>query len=306
MTQYNASMLTDEALQRLIAALKPSEAPQPDMPAKELGFLFEKLLEELTPALQSIIPAAQCAFDARTFERYSSALRASGSALYVLARPNDQAGFVLVRMGAAAVEWWLTRSLGGQSSPLVSRDQTSISPIGARVGRIAVDLALGSLARILSSWSVDVAFQECKLATDVSELPDSPDDPMVYRVAFRMAPDADNAVLEIFASDPLWATWCDAAKAQMPNDDSATQAKQGDSEWSDVFSQTVEAVPIIAEAILCQQEVDLSDVAGWRPGKIVPLEATSETLVNLVSGEMPLLRGVLGKRDGKLCLRVSG
>jgi flagellar motor switch protein FliM len=299
-------MLTDEALQRLIAALKPSAAPQPDMPEAELRFLFEKLAEELTPALQSIVPISECSFEGQAFVRYSSALNSTDPALYVLARQNEQPGFVLVRLGAVAVEWWLTRSLGGQSSPRTSIELSQISKIGARVGRIAIDLTLGTLARILSSWSVDVAFQECKLATERADLPNPQDDPMVERATMRIAPDAGDAKLELFIAEPLWGKWSEAAKAQTPRDDSATQAKPADSEWQDVFSHTLEAVPVVAEAILCQQEVDLSEVAEWRPGKVVPLEVTSEKLVDLMSGEMTLLRGVLGKRDGRLCLRVSG
>lgn len=306
MIQQSASALSDETLQRLIAALKPGATAQPDMPEAELGFLFEKLAEELTPALQSVVPVSQCSFEGQAFERYTSALSSKDPALFVLVRQNEQAGFVLVRLGAVAVEWWLTRSLGGQSSQQTSVALSHISSIGARVGRIAVDIALGSLARILSSWAVDVSFQECKLATEREDLPDPQDDPMVYRATMRIAPDADNAVIELFISEPLWGKWSEAAKAQTPRDDSATQAKPVDSEWQDVFSHTLEAVPVIAEAILCQQEVDLSEVAAWRPGKVVALEATSDTLVDLVSGEMPLLRGVLGKRDGRLCLRVSG
>ena len=306
MIEAASTMMTDEALQRLLEALKPNTAIQPEMPAEEMGFIFAKLADELTPALQSIVPIAQCALGPSDFLRYSESLEASGSALYIVARQNDQAGFVLFRLGAVGVEWWLTQSLGGQSSQTAAAAQRSISTIEARVGRIAVDFALGALARLLSSWSVDVAFHECKLATEFKDVPHPQDDPLVYRVAISIAPESENAILEIFVSEPLWGKWCDAVKELARSDDSVAQAKPVDNAWQDVLSHTLEAVPVMAEAILCQQEIDLSEIAVWRPGHVIALEATSDSLVDLMSGEMPLLRGVLGKRDGRLCLRVAG
>ncbi len=85
----------------------------------------------------------------------------------------------------------------------------------------------------------------------------------------RISPDNDQANLEVIISEPLWLNWSDAVRSQVDAEDSVAQAKPADNQWREGLSQTLEFVPVSAEAVLCQQEIDLSDVVRWRPGEVV-------------------------------------
>jgi flagellar motor switch/type III secretory pathway protein FliN len=305
MSVGEAASLTDEILRRLVNALKSEVSAQPESWDEQLDSLLEAFVAEASPGMQSIVPTVECTIARRAMERLTSSLDPSAPALYVMARQEERGGFVLVRFGAVGVEWWLTQSLGGSPPNSADALRRRISSIGARVGRIAIDLALGSMARVLSAFSLDVAFHECKMATEYEDVPCPQDNPWVHHIVLSLSPDVPDVTLELMISEQLVAQWCEAVKSKETTDDSAAQAKSSDHRWSEGLAQQVEVVRVSAQAVLCTQSVDLNDVATWRPGSVLTLETTTDKPIELVSNEVPLFWGTLGKMDGKLCVRLG-
>lgn len=305
MSSVNSASLTDEILKRLVSALSSESSEQPGGWDAQLATLLQAFVDEVTPGLQSVVPPVACKIASRRMERLSSSLDPAVPALYVLARQEEIGGFVLLRFDSASLDWWLTQSLGGPPPENAEAERRPITGIAARVGRIAIDLALGSFVRVLSGLSLDVTFHECKMATEHADVPLPQDDPWVHCVALSLAPDAPKIRLDILMSEPLVAQWCEAAKSKERIDDSATQAKSSDHRWSEGLAQQVDVVPVSADAVLCTQSIDLNDIATWQLGSLLILETTTERPIELVSNDVPLFSGVLGKMDGRLCVRLG-
>ncbi len=174
MMQRPTSELTDEKLQRLVAALKPSTSGHPRRAMSRCANSL-RASAELTPAFQSIAPAAECSLRAIRLAKFSSS-QTTTSSLYVLCTSKRTERFYPVAL------CWCRRRLvadaGARRSASWRGGGCAKQTIYHRstVGRIAIDLTLGTLARVLSAWSLDVGFMKCKVATEFEDLPQVQED----------------------------------------------------------------------------------------------------------------------------------
>jgi flagellar motor switch protein FliM len=63
------------------------------------------------------------------------------------------------------------------------------------------------------------------------------------------------------------------------------------------------SVPI--QAVLDTVELSLRDVLDWRVGTRISLNATTDTDVDLVCGDLKMFRGKMGRKGGHIAIRIG-
>ncbi len=223
--------------------------------------------------------------------------------MFVLARQDEGHDIILFRFSAEAVDWWVASSLGGTPSRKPG-DLQPVSAIEVRVGRVAIDLTLGALVRVLSGFGVDLTLHECKTSAAVEDLPKFPDDPTGYSITFGLVPAINSLSICFFVPESLAAEWSEKT-SQLSESDSVTQGSPSDNGWTEDFENQFSTVSVSIDAVLTAELIELEEVLSWAPGRIVELSATAESLLRFVSNDVPLFTGRLGRIDEQLCVQVQ-
>lgn len=303
MTSAAATARDDAWVDSLVTALAATGRAAAQ--AAELDALMAKFIDDFGPSVAGIVSAAECVVGGIATLRLSEYLgRHTEPSMFVMARHVDRGGFVLVRMGGDALDWWVSSALGGAPAGAGPASRP-ISAVEARLGRVAVDLALQSLVRVLSSLDINADFHEGRVATHARDVPTVADDPWITVVTFGLSRAEDGPALDLVVSQELAADWSTVLVALADADDSAAQAKSPDKTWIDGMEAQLSAVSVPVEAVLCHQVVGLDDIASWSLGRTLPLDVTAAAPVRLVANGVPLVVGELGKRGGVLCVRIG-
>lgn len=303
MTEAAIKSLDDEIVSNLVQAIlgesKPAETPQ----SADLGPLAKGLAGDLTGSLSAIVPGIDCWVRGLEPCRYSGFISQPDPSMFVLARPGDERGLILVSLGAETLDWWVTCSLGGTPAGGVPPRQ-DFTNMEVRVGRVALDLGLGGLVRVLSSFGIDLSFRECRAAATVKDLPPMSDDPMGYGVRIGLSPNSDAQFISLFVTEDLGRQWSDVL-ASRQSADSPAQGKSHEVGMAAAFETHLAGVSVEIVAVLVAEPVELDELLSWAPGGVVPLRASTESLVRLTSNDVPLFSGRLGKIDGRLCVQIG-
>jgi flagellar motor switch protein FliM len=289
-------------LNSLASAILNEAKPKQPKSSVRLSKLCEKLAEDAGASLAALVPTIRCSVAEIQSCNLSEFAASQYPSMFVLARQDRGNDIILVRFSAEAVDWWVSSSLGGEPARRPG-NLSPVSAIEARVGRVAVDILLGALVQVLSSFGVDLALHECRTSAVVEDLPNFPDDLSGYAVTIGLVPAPVNFAISFFVSESLANEWS-LATAPADTADSATQGKAVDTEPTEEFDSRFSNVSVSIDAVLTTELVDLEDLLGWKSGRVLRLQATTETLIRFVSDDVALFKGRLGKVDDQLCVEV--
>lgn len=78
-----------------------------------------------------------------------------------------------------------------------------------------------------------------------------------------------------------------------------------DSIWETHLAEALWDTDVELSAVIDEQWARLSEVMSWRVGSRIVLDATAETPVNLRCGGVPLFQGRMGRRNGRMAVRIE-
>ncbi len=78
-----------------------------------------------------------------------------------------------------------------------------------------------------------------------------------------------------------------------------------DSIWETHLAHEMLETDMELHAVLDEVPVDLNEVLNWKPGSQLELKAKPDGQVEIRSGEIPLFRGRMGRKDGAMAVRVE-
>lgn len=78
-----------------------------------------------------------------------------------------------------------------------------------------------------------------------------------------------------------------------------------DSIWETHLAEELWETDVELSAVIDEQWAKLSDVMSWRVGSRIVLNATAETPVSLRCGGVPLFQGRMGRRNGRMAVRIE-
>lgn len=299
MSVLEATNLGHSVLSNLVAAILRETNPAAQAKSIELSALCEKLAAEAGASLAAIVPSVDFAVTGVQSCRLSEFAASEYPAMFVLARQDDARDIILFRLSARAVDWWVSASLGGAPARNPG-DMAPITPIEVRVGRVAIDLTLAALVRVLSGFAIDLTLHECRTSAIVEDLPKFSDDPSGYAVSMVLAA---GLTISFFVSQALAVEWSEKTSRETETD-SVTQGGAGDNKWPEEFENQFSGVTVSIEAALTTELVELSTVLSWAPGQLIELEVTTATPVQFLSNDVPLFNGRLGRIDDRLTVQV--
>lgn len=292
-------------LERLVRVLATDVGGADEKDVSELGAIMAAALDNLAPNLTAMAPAADCQLRGTSAGTLSQLLsRVAGGAIFVQARIEKPAGFVIVRIGLSTIDWWLAATIGGPSGGSASGNR-AITMIEQRVGRIIIDLVLASLASALSQRAIAASFHECKAVTSVDDLPKVSDDPSALSVMVDLSREQGAAEVEIIVPKRLALDWCGRAVAHNESRESATQGESEDKEWSGQLEAQVATTRVQIDAVLNQASAELGWIATWAAGMTIPIDATTATPIMLETDGLPLLECRLGKFGSSMSVQIE-
>ncbi|HVO04519.1 MAG TPA: flagellar motor switch protein FliM [Candidatus Cybelea sp.] len=78
-----------------------------------------------------------------------------------------------------------------------------------------------------------------------------------------------------------------------------------DSIWETHLSSELWQTDVEIDAVLDELTLPLGEVLNWKPGSRLHLECTPDSLVELRCGEVQLFKGQMGRRSGKIAVKIS-
>lgn len=78
-----------------------------------------------------------------------------------------------------------------------------------------------------------------------------------------------------------------------------------DSIWENHLATELWFTDVAIEAVLDEVRIQLDEVLNWSVGSQIILEATPESSVVLRCGNVPMFRGVMGRKSGNIAVRIE-
>ena len=78
-----------------------------------------------------------------------------------------------------------------------------------------------------------------------------------------------------------------------------------DAIWENHLATELWFTEVGLQAVLDEMTISLADVLDWQVGSRLQLQATPESLVSLHCGERLMFKGSMGRKDGKIAIRVE-
>lgn len=83
------------------------------------------------------------------------------------------------------------------------------------------------------------------------------------------------------------------------------EASARDPKWLNQLRSEVQRAEVEIRAVLEERPLSLNEIAGFRPGQVLELQATPRTRLKLEANEQPLFWCRLGQLDGRYTLRIE-
>ena len=79
-----------------------------------------------------------------------------------------------------------------------------------------------------------------------------------------------------------------------------------DTIWENHLMNQLWDTEIEIKAVLKEKDVRLADISSWEKGSFLPLEITAEEPVDIVCGDVNLLKGSMGRKAEHIVIRIDG
>ena len=79
-----------------------------------------------------------------------------------------------------------------------------------------------------------------------------------------------------------------------------------DTIWENHLMSQLWETDIEIKAVLKETEAKLSDISAWQKGSFLPLDIAPQDPVNIFCGDVPLFKGIMGRHDEHVVIKVEG
>lgn len=273
--------------------------PRPERLAR-LGRVFEQIASRAALDLADLLPSpVQLNLGEVLVSKAGPFLtERHGAGAIGVFRGDDAATPILIGIDGTCIDMIVEAAFGADGSEPVATTSRPLSRIELRLAGAIFQ----KIIRTVHSASADPGatvpdLDRVECLTGQPVLVRREDEWLIARLEFC----ALDRVGELFILMPLAAA---GTLRDMPADASPGPSG-GDPGWSAHIQQHLTRTDITLRAILDEQEFTLGQIVELKPGDMLPLRATPQSQVKLVSNEQPLLWCELGQADGAYTLRVQ-
>ena len=79
-----------------------------------------------------------------------------------------------------------------------------------------------------------------------------------------------------------------------------------DTIWENHLMGQLWETEVEVKAVLKETEIKLSTISSWEKGSFLPLDITADAPVNIVCGDVSLLKGTMGRKGEHIVIRIDG
>ena len=79
-----------------------------------------------------------------------------------------------------------------------------------------------------------------------------------------------------------------------------------DTIWENHLMSQLWDTDVEIQAVLKEKVIKLGEMSAWEKGSFLPLEMSPHEKVNVVCGDVPLLEGIMGRKDDHIVIKVEG
>lgn len=79
-----------------------------------------------------------------------------------------------------------------------------------------------------------------------------------------------------------------------------------DTIWENHLMNQLWDTEIEIKAVLKEKNIKLSEISAWEKGSFLPLEIPTTEHVNIVCGDVPLFKGIMGRKEDHIVIKVEG
>lgn len=225
--------------------------------------------------------------------------RREGACLAAVLEARAWQGRVLLLADRPLVALGVELLLGSDASEEPFAIERPFTKIETRLARMLLEPLARSFDRTFApAIPADFAFEDLSTAIrlDIFGRRSNPSVSAHYRI--RLGRHSGELILAIPQSllTPMRAVLSRAEPEEKP---------ASDPHWTEKIQQEVTRTEIALVAILDEQPLTLADIAGFRVGQLLALEATPESLVRVECNGELLMKCQLGKSNGNFTLRVE-
>ena len=79
-----------------------------------------------------------------------------------------------------------------------------------------------------------------------------------------------------------------------------------DTIWENHLMSQLWDTDVEIKAVLAEKDIRLSEISSWEKGSFIPLEISPQEDIKVLCGDVPLFKGVMGRKEQHIVIRVSG
>ncbi|HLS19534.1 MAG TPA: FliM/FliN family flagellar motor switch protein [Paracoccaceae bacterium] len=212
-------------------------------------------------------------------------------------RGNGNDAPILIGADGNGIDMIIEAGFGADGSEPAENAERPLSKIEARLAASVFQRIIGMVHEASEKKGAPPALDRLECLSDQPALVRREDEWLIARLEFTVL----NRSGELFILMPIAAigAWREAPMETSP------AIENRDPRWSGRIQQELTRTDVTLHAILEERELTLGEIASLRPGDMLPLRATPQSRVKLVSNAQPLLWCEFGQAAGAYTLRVQ-
>lgn len=221
-----------------------------------------------------------------------------GAGAVAVFRGDGGSAPILIGADGAGIDMIIEAGFGADGSEPVENSSRPLSKIELRIASAVFQRVVRPVHDASAEKNAaPPALDRIECLSDQPTLVRRKDEWLIARLEF----DALERSGELFILMPI----ATAGALRDTSEDAPSSSTNSDPGWSTRIQQELTRTDVTLRAILDEREFTLGEITEFKPGDMLPLRATPQSQVKLVSNEQPLLWCELGQADGTYTLRVQ-
>lgn len=265
--------------------------------AQKLTLISDRLRSRLTISLRKLVADNVDIADRVEILRYGDYInRVPLPVIIGIAEAREWGGPLMVLVDAALVHTLVELLMGGRKSGSAKLDQRQFTAIEHKMVERAIQIVLDDLGAVFSALS-DVTFTVKATEVNPRFVNLARDSDVVVHLRHKVQIERRSGIIDIV----LPRATLEPVREQLSHQRHGERGT-ADARWEERLQSQLVTTPVEVEALLPARPVPLGEVVGWQVGTHIPLDATPETLVDVVYGGMRAWQATTGRKAGRVAV----
>jgi flagellar motor switch protein FliM len=264
---------------------------------QKLALISDRLRSRLTISLRKLVADNVDIADRVEIVRYGDYInRVPLPVIIGIAEAREWSGSIMVLADAALVHNLVELLMGGRKQGTAKLDQRQFTAIEHKMIERTIQIVLDDLGAVFSALS-DVTFTVKATEVNPRFVGLARDSDVVIHMRHKVQIERRSGIIDVV----LPRATLEPVREQL------SQQRHGergtaDARWEERLKAQLVTTPVEVAALLPTRSRTVGEVVAWRVGTHIALDATPETLVDVVYGGMGAWRALTGQKTGRVAV----